>query len=78
MATAYQGVTGGKPNLSPTDLAAFWSLPLAPVALLAEVLGSSPQGVGRLGFNSYRIDSSMFVKLVEVAHGLRGLKGRRS
>jgi hypothetical protein len=67
-----------KNQFSPQDLTAFWSLPLAPVALLAEVLGTSPQGVGRLGFDTYRIGSSMFVKLVEVAHGLRGLKGRRS
>ncbi len=58
----------------PVDLAAFWSLPIAPVALLADVLNTSPQGVGRMGFPTYRIGNSLYVKPIEVAHNFRALK----
>ncbi len=68
-----QGVTPGKPNLGPRDLAAFWQLPIAPVTMLAEVLCTSPQGVGRLGSPIYRIGSGLFVKLIEVAHNFRAM-----
>jgi hypothetical protein len=69
-----QRVTEANPNLSPLELDAFWRLPLAPIAMLAEVLGSSPQGVGRMGFATYRIGGGLFVRPVEVAHGFRALK----
>lgn len=71
---AKQGVMGGKPNLSPVELAAFWALPIAPVSMLAEVLGTSPQAIGKL-FPTYRVaGSGLWVRPVEAAHSFRGLK----
>jgi hypothetical protein len=61
-------------GFGPLELAAFWALPLAPIAMLAEVLSTSPQGVGRMGFATYRIGNGLFVRPVEVAHGFRALK----
>ena len=61
-------------GFSPLDLAAFWSLPIAPVAMLADVLGTSPQAIGRLGFPTYRIGSALWVRPVEVAHSFRALR----
>jgi len=63
-----EGVPPGKPNLGPRNLAAFWQLPVAPLTMLAEELGTSPQGVGRLGFPTCRIGSGLFVKPIETAH----------
>lgn len=62
-----------KNQFSPQDLTAFWSLPLAPMALLAEVLCNRPQGLGRLRFPTYRIGSGLFVKAIEVAHNFRAM-----
>lgn len=73
--TSNQEVTGAKPNLSPVELAAFWSLPIAPIAMLATVLGTTPQGIGRMGaFPTYRIGGGLFVKPIEVGHAFRGWK----
>lgn len=61
-------------GFSPVELAAFWALPLAPLAMLADVLGTSPQGVGRMGFPTYRIGGGLFVRPLEISHNFRALK----
>jgi hypothetical protein len=63
-----------KPSLSPSELAAFWSLPLAPVAMLADVLGVTPQSIGRLEFPVYRIGGKLFVRPLDIGHGFRALQ----
>jgi len=66
-------------GFSPLELAAFWSLPIAPLAMLASVLGTTPQAIGRLGcFPTYRIGSVLFVLPIHIAHGFRALKAEVS
>lgn len=61
-------------RFGPVDLAAFGSLPIAPAALLTDVIAPSPQGIGRIDFPTYRTGGGLFVKPFEVAHRFRALR----
>lgn len=63
-----------KPSATIAEQAAFWALPIAPVADLARVLGMSPQALGKIDVPVIRLGGQRYVRPIELAHQFRAIR----